>query len=391
VSAGRATLLITKRELREGVRGKTFLISTVVLLLLLAAIVALPKLVGGKTLKVATVGAPRPALAAALRTQLKALDRDLKLSTYGTAAAARTAVAQRDADAAFVAGGRVLVTRPSPDPTLVAAANAAVRQAFLPEQAKRIGITTAQARAALAPPLQLSEVSGRGADPNAEALAYFTSIVLFISVSIFGQAVLTSVVQEKASRIPEVLLSSVRPWQLLTGKVAGIGALGLAQIVLLLVAGLVADAAGWTDLPTFGRTAPLAFVCFVLGFTLYAVAYAGAGALASRIEDLTSVATPISMTMVAVYLLSFAANSNPTGGLATALTLIPVSAPFTLPGRAAQVSIPLWQYGVSFALMLIAIAVLVRVAGRVYELGLLRSGPRVPFREALQAARRATA
>jgi ABC-2 type transport system permease protein len=94
--------------------------------------------------------------------------------------------------------------------------------------------------------------------------------------------------------------------------------------------------------------------------------------------------------MLAAYLTSFAALRNPDGVLAVVLTLLPVSAPFTIPGRAAVTTIPIWQLLLAVVLMLLAIWLLVRIAGRIYELGLLRIGPRVPIREAYQAARRAT-
>ncbi|MGH3051253.1 MAG: ABC transporter permease, partial [Gaiellaceae bacterium] len=256
-------------------------------------------------------------------------------------------------------------------------------------QARAAGVTAAQARAVLAPPLRTAQVQA-ATGSGGKGFAVVTTIVLFIAVSIYGQSVLMSVVQEKASRIVEVLLATLRPRHLLAGKVAGIGALGLSQIVVLAAFAIGAGEAGLIDLPSFGSAAPLAVLWFVLGFAFYATAFAAAGSLISRVED-ASVATPISLVMLASYLLSFGQLSNPDGGLATALTLIPVSAPFAVPSRVALTHVPAWQIVVSIALMLLAIWGLVRVAGRVYELGVLRIGPRVPFAEAFRAARRATA
>ncbi len=241
----------------------------------------------------------------------------------------------------------------------------------------------------LVSPLAVAEVQPTSGS-SGKGFGLVTTIVLFIAVSVYGQSVLMSVVQEKATRIVEVLLATLRPRHLLAGKVAGIGLLGLSQIVLLAGFAIGAGAAGVIDLPSFGSTAPLAVLWFLLGFTFYATAFAAAGSLISRVED-AAVATPITMTMLASYLLSFGQLSNPDGGLATALTLIPLSAPFAVPARSALTTIPLWQHLAAVGLMLLAIWVLVRAAGRIYELGLLRTGPRVPFREALQAARRATA
>ena len=381
---------MTRREVREGIRGRQFLITTVVLVLIFGLVIGIQSFVGGNNAVPIGVGGGAPAeLAPALDAAATQLDTKVSVRHYTTAAAAHDAVAHRKVELAFVDGGRRLLVRSDTSGTASAIATAAGRTVFLPEQARSIGITTAQARAALASPLAVARVEPASGS-NGKGFGLVTTIVLFVAVSIYGQMVLQSVVQEKASRIVEVLLATLRPRHLLAGKVAGIGLLGLSQIVLLAVFAIVAGAAGAIDLPSFGSTAPLAVLWFLLGFAFYATAFAAAGSLISRVED-AAVATPITMTMLASYLLSFGQLSNPDGGLATALTLIPLSAPFAVPARAALTTIPLWQNVASVALMLLAIWALVRFAGRIYELGVLRIGPRVPFREAFQAARRATA
>jgi ABC-2 type transport system permease protein len=377
---------------REGVRGRQFMVTTVLVLVILGGIVLVSALTGSNDRVTVGLGGREPhALVRALDDAAKPLRKKVTLHRYATSAAARDAVAHRKVDVAFVSGGRVLLERKDSDATALAVAGAAGRSAFLATQARQAGITPAQARAVLASPVAVARVEpAGGAGSDATALALASTIVLFIAVSMFGQSVLTSVVQEKAGRIVEVLLAAIRPRHLLAGKVAGVGLLGLSQIALIVVAAYAARAAGLISLPALGRTAPLVVACFLCGFTLYAVAFAGAGALVSRLEDATSAALPVSLTMLAAYLVSFGQLSSPDSTLANVLTLIPITAPFALPARAALTSIPAWEYVVSFAGMLAAIWVLIRVAGRVYELGLLRSGPRVPFREALQAARRAT-
>jgi ABC-2 type transport system permease protein len=389
VSGLRPVWLVARRELREGVRGRRFLLSTALILVLLAGIVGLSAFLRkSNTVHVGIAGAAPAGLPAALDAAGKSLDAKVVLHRYASAADARDAVVHRKLDAAFVDGGHGLVVRSDAAPDAVAAAGAAARAAFLPEQARSIGITPAQARAVLATPITVTRLEpASGSGRGAESFALVTTIVLFIAVSIYGQSLLMSVVQEKASRIVEVLLAAVRPRHLLAGKVAGIGVLGLFQVALVALVALGAGLAGAIALPSIGRAAPLAIVCFVLGFTFYAVAFAAAGALVSRVEDASSVATPVTMTMLACYLAALASFSNPDGALATVLTLLPPSAPFTIPARAALTTIPVWEYPVSLALMLAAIWALVRAAGRIYELGLLRTGPRVPFREAFAALR----
>jgi ABC-2 type transport system permease protein len=389
VTAAQTVWLVTRRELREGVRGRTFLVSTALSVLLLVGVIALSAIFGNKNeVHLGVAGTVPARLVASLDAAAKPLDAHVRLNRYANAASARDAVAHRKVEAAFAAGGRRLLVRSDSSATALAVATSAARAAFLPEQARRLGIDPAQARALLAPPVTVAHVAAAaGAGSGDRTFALVATILLFLAVSIYGQSVLMSVVQEKVSRIVEVLIATIRPRHLLAGKVAGIGLLGLTQIVLLGIGAVAAAIGGVIALPSLGLVAGLALVSFLLGFVLYAVAFAAAGALVSRIEDASGAAAPVSLTMVACYLASFGALSNPDGPLATVLSMLPVSAPFTLPARAAQTAIPAWQYAVSLLLMLAAIWALVRAAGRIYELGLLRTGPRVPFREAIAGLR----
>ena len=386
MTAARSVWLVTRREVREGIRGRQFLITTIVVVLILGGVVGIQSLIGDQNKLGLAIGGAAPAqLEPELLAAAKQLDQKIAIDRYATDALARDAVVHRKVQLAFVASGRRLLVRSDTSGTAEALATLAARTVFLPAQARSAGITTTQAKAILASPLAVAQVTpARKSSGTGFALA--TTIVLFIAVSIYGQSVLMSVVQEKASRTVEVLLATLRPSHLLAGKVAGIGLLGLSQIVTLAGFAIGAGWAGLFDLPSFGSTAPLAVLWFVLGFAFYATAFAAAGSLISRVED-ASVATPVTMVMLASYLLSFGQLSKPDGGLATALTLIPLSAPFALPARSALTSVPAWEYVASFVLMVLAIWLLVRAAGRVYELALLRIGPRVPFREAFRAAR----
>lgn len=373
MSVHRTVWLVLRREVREGIRGRQFLVSTVLVLVILGGIVLVSALTGGRnTVQIGLAGPTPPALVRDLGWAARPLGTHVSLHRYRTEAAARDAVARRKVALAFAARGRTLLVRSDSDATAVALAQAAARAAFLPSQPAPYAVA------------QVEPAGGAGS--NAKALALAATIALFIAVSTFGQLVLMSVIQEKTGRVVEVLLSALRPRHLLAGKVAGIGLLGLSQVALIVVAAYAARAGGLVSLPALGSTLPLVVACFVCGFALYAVAFAAVGALVSRIEDATAATLPVSLTMLAAYLISFGQLGNPDGPLANVLTLVPLTAPFTLPARAAMTSIPAWEYPLSFALMLAAIWLLVRAAGRIYELGLLRSGPRVPFREAVQAA-----
>jgi ABC-2 type transport system permease protein len=209
-------------------------------------------------------------------------------------------------------------------------------------------------------------------------------VLLLGALSIYGQWVLVGVVEEKSNRVVELILSAVRPRHVLAGKVIGIGLLGLAQLAL--VAGLAVTllAAGVFDAPAaLGASVALVVPWFGLGFALYAVAFAAAGALASRQQDASAAGQPVTLTLVATYFAGYAAlTADPNGLLAHALTVFPVTAPLVLPARSALVGVELWEHALAVILVLGSIYALVRIAGRVYAHGLLHSGPRLAARTA---------
>jgi ABC-2 type transport system permease protein len=196
------------------------------------------------------------------------------------------------------------------------------------------------------------------------------------------------VIEERHNRVVEIVLATMRPRHLLAGKVIGIGLLGLAQLAL--VAGLAATllVAGVFDAPAgLGGSVALVIPWFALGFALYAVAYAAAGALASRQQNADTVGQPVTYTLVAMYFAGYVAVSADMHGLvANVLTVFPLTAPLVLPARSALVGVPLWEHGLAVVLVLGTIYALVRFAGRVYGRGILLSGPRLGLRAAWRLA-----
>ena len=151
------------------------------------------------------------------------------------------------------------------------------------------------------------------------------TVVLLLAITTYGNLVLTGVVEEKSSRVVEVLLARVPARNLLAGKVAGIGLLGLAQVGLTALVALAAvTAVDSVDVPAV-RGAVLAWVVvwFVLGYALYATVYGALGSLASRTEDAQSVAGPVTVVLLAAYFTSLAAIGQPDSGLGQAGLVLP--------------------------------------------------------------------
>lgn len=370
----RAIMLVARREIRERLRSRVYLISTLVMLLVVGGSTALNGVLSRKvTYRVAVTAPAPPGLAAALRRAAKPFDNaKVRLRVVASAAAGRQALEAKQVDALLLLSDDRLVFRSNIDAKAAAVADTAVRalRHHLPP-APELTTTT------LHPP---EKTAG---DAQAAA-AYFGAILLLVGLTMYGQWVVAGVVEEKNSRVVELILSTVRPRHLLAGKVTGIGLLGFVQLAL--VAGLAATllAAGAFNAPaSLGGNLALVIPWFALGFALYAVAYAAAGALASRQQDAATAGQPVTLTLVAAYFAGYVAVSiNVDGPLANILTVFPLTAPLVLPARSALGGVPLWEHATAVVLVLASIYALVRFAGRVYGQGLLHSGPRLNPRTA---------
>lgn len=384
MSAARAVRLVATREIVERVRSRGFLVSLAVQVLILGGVVLVAALSGGSDApQVGVVGTADPALSNALRGPAPGV-KALRVRSFPAPDAARAAVRRGDVDAAVVGSQLVIESDPSSD--AVGAVQAAAQRARLQAALEGAGAAGPRVRAALDPrPLRVAALQPQAADHDArKGLAFIGVILLFISIQTYGLWVATGVVEEKSSRIVEVLLSTIRPGALLAGKVLGLGLLGLGQLVVIIAAGLgAALASGAVDLPSAtGGSAALLAVWFVAGYALYSCLFAVSGALVSRQEDLQSATAPLTVLLLAGYFVAFSAISHPDGTLAHAASLVPLSAPMTMPARVLLGDVPAGEVVLSLALTAVTVALLVRVAGRVYAGAVLRMGARVRLREA---------
>jgi ABC-2 type transport system permease protein len=370
----RAITLVARREIRERLRSKVFIVATSLMLVLVAGSTALGGALSKKPSYSFGVTAPAPpGLAAALQRAAKPFDdAKVRLKVVASAAAGRQALEDEKVDALVILPQSRLVFRSSVDAKAAAVADTAVRslRRHLPP----------------APELSSSTLEAASSEPtDAEVLtAMLGASLLLGAIAIYGQWVLTGIVEEKNNRVVELMLSTVRSRHLLAGKVIGIGVLGLAQLALIGGLAALLLAVGAFDAPTsLGGSVALFVPWFALGFALYAVAYAVAGALASSTQDANSAGIPITYTLIAIYFMGYVAlSADKNGLLANLLTVFPLSAPLVLPARSALVGVPLWEHVLAVVLVFATIYALVRFAGRIYGQGLLRSGPRLGVRAA---------
>ena len=380
--------LVATREISARVRDKNFIISSVVILVLLLGTLGLQVALnsGGETTTIGVVG--DPALGAALEAQGEALDVDVDVRELDDEAAARTAVKDGDVDGALVAeSGQapVLLVEESAGGSLQAVVQGAVAQLSLAEQLSAAGLAG----------LDVPEVTVTALDPEADqdgqrvVVAIIGIGLLYGLLILFGQFVAQGVVEEKASRVVELLLATMKPWQLLAGKIVGLGLLGLAQIVVIAVVGVTgALVFDLVDIPgDLIGTAVGVVLWFVLGYAFYASIFAVAASLVSRQEDLGTVIMPTTLVLVVAFIVGIQAASDPSGTLAVITSYVPGLSPLVMPVRQASGDVALWEIALAVVLMLVAIALIVRLGGRVYAGALLRTSGRTKLREALKAER----
>jgi ABC-2 type transport system permease protein len=394
VSGVRQTWLVAVREMHERSRSRGFRASLVLMILVVVGVIVLPSALesGGDTKDVGLAGAVPAELPSAIRAQGDAVDIEARTHRYRLLAAGEEAVRDGDIDV-LVVDGRALEWRGQTDEQLQAVVTGAIQLVAVRDRAAAAGISADELLALVAPVpvdnIELGEVAGRS--PDDEAAAFVMTVLLFMAITTYGAMVLSGVVEEKASRVVEVLLARMPARNLLAGKIAGIGMLGLGQVAVTALAALVAlSMVGSVDVPAArGTVLVWVVVWFVLGYALYATVFGALGALASRPEDAQSVAGPVSVVLIAGYFVSFAAIGSPDTVWATLVSFFPLTAPLAMPNRLAMGAAAGWEPVVALALTVAAIAGLVLFGGRVYAGGILHTGPTLRLRDAWRGTRAA--
>jgi len=233
-------------------------------------------------------------------------------------------------------------------------------------------------------PLPVRSLERADGDESRRGIAVGALIALLMGVLTYGGLITGAIVEEKVTRVVELLVSTIRPAQLLAGKVAGIGAAGLIQLSAVGGAAALAALAVGGSLPAGAAvTIPGTLLWFTLGFALYGSLYAAAGSLISRLEDAQSASFPVTITILLVYFTtSFA---TPDSGLVRVLSFLPVTAPFAMLPRMAVGDAAWWEVAVSVALTAGLVVLVLRAAGRVFRGGIVRRGPRMRLTEAWAA------
>ena len=379
--------LIAGREISTRIRSKAFVISTLITVLLLVAVGVVPTLIGGWAgggggERVVTTSAQLARVVQPLASS------DAASIAVATEAQATSAVAAGDASIGLtVSGGKtVLLTNRDTSSTLISQVTSLVVADAQATALAAQGVDTAALNAAVAAAAPSQTLLGDApVDIGLTVVAFAISLLLFMQLLTYGATVAQGVVEEKQSRVVELLLSTVTARQLLIGKVIGIGAVGLVQLSIFLGTGVIsASSAGLLSVD--GETLRIAAICiawFIPGYLFYAFAYAGAGALVSRVEEIGQSTTVLTLFIMLSYIAVVIAMQDITAPWVPIVSMIPPLSAILMPMAIAAGVATWWQIAVSLGLLLLATAGVSLLGARIYRRSVLRMGARVPWREAL--------
>lgn len=347
--------LIAGREITMRLRSKAFLISTGILMLAVLASVVLGSLFGGQS---------DPAKVAVVGSAATAVEGNPALDPVPVTDEATGEQLLRDGEV------EAIISPAASDPLGVTVTG--------------LDQTPGSVVRALSVAPQVELLEPAAVDPGlAYLVAFGFGIVFFMSAITFGSTIAQSVVEEKQTRVVEILLSTVSARALLTGKVVGNSVLAFGQILaiaVLAIAGLLVTGQK-VLLGGLGSSVIWFVVFFAIGFVMLAALYAGTAAMVSRSEDIGSVTSPVMMLVMIPYFLIVFFFDDP--ALLTVMSYVPFSAPVGMPVRVFLGQAEWWEPILSLAILVLTTAVAVAIGERLYRNSLLRTGTRVPLREAL--------
>lgn len=409
MSVLRDTMVIARRELHERVKSKWFIAMTLLGPLFMIAMIVIPALIASKSVTGAKVDIVDRSgvLGEALAEELRGMNWKPRIVPSDTTYAESV---RRIRDSEI--NGFVVIPKAALEGEFIIYegdnASSQVVQIMLGDRVQRI-VQRERGRRANVSKEQLDAVLGRvnflaqlntGADKATSGLAafflgYILSFILYMVITLYGVAVMRSVVQEKTSRVMELMVAAVKPRSLMGGKILGVGAAGLIQVGVWLTMGafLLAyrneilgvfgvDTKGGPTLPPL-ETLEIAVVLayFIFGFFFYAAMYAAVGAMVSTEQETQQVQMPVTMLLVIGVLCFQVISNDPRGGPATAMTMAPFWSPLLMPMRFVLGGASLGDVAISLGILIVSTAIVIRAAAKIYRVGVLMYGKRPSLRE----------
>jgi len=381
------TWLVAQRELRTRGRSRAYLVTTVILLLAVAAGVVIPAIVarGSKPERVGIVGGPAAAMTRIVTEAGRISGTKVTVVPEPGLATAESRLRSGDLSTVLVDGTEVVVKQ---------VAFAGTGGSFPVALANLAGLTKVLG--------QLPQSTGpngfalpvRGLIPPSASLTtrltgLFTSVLLWIIIQVYGQQIAMGVAEEKQSRIVEVILATIRPIQLLVGKVLGMGLLAMLQTAATVAVFLgLGSAVGSSVVHGAAPGIVIAGAVFlIVGYAFYCTAYAAAGSLVSRQSEIGTAIVPVTLPLTLAYVLSYTVlYTNGANAFYRVLGFLPPTSPVAMPVLYAAGDVPAWQVAVSAVLLAAGTVWMTRIAATIYTRSILRTGARLRIRQVMREA-----
>ena len=399
--------LIAKREYTERVRTKGFIIATVLIPVLMGLLVFGSAYLGSKSKTASHIAivTSNAAFGADLKTQLETGKNSNMTVDVDTPSDATRAALNADLhDKSSSLAGYLWVTPPAQtgarahfaytprsagDIATQGAIEDAISSVLMREGLAQRGIASIDVDS-LTAPIKL-DTSASGNTQTAFFAAYTLFFLMYMVIMLYGMNTARSIIEEKTSRVFEVLLATIKPEQLLAGKILGVGAVGLTQVGIWMTAALVLSStslAASLGTGSHGLISASQIVFFIIyflfGFLLYSSIAAALGAMTNSEQELQQLnmflVLPLAFCMVMLFSIIRAPNST----MARVVSLIPFCSPLLMNFRISLTQVPAWEIGLSFVLMTVTILAILWVSSRIYRVGILMYGKKPNLPEILR-------
>ncbi len=406
----RDTLVIARRELLERVKSKWFAVMTLIGPLGMIAMIVIPALIargstGGTKVDIIDHSG---VLAQPLAEALAAEQWIVAITPAGTPEAADEKIRRDEINGYFLIDAAALEDGPiayrgdnATSQAVLVVLNRTVAAELFKQRARHAKLTPAQL-AAVDRKINFSYEHTTGekaasSGTGAFFVGFVLGMILYMVITLYGINVMRSVVQEKTSRVMELMVAAVKPRSLMAGKILGVGAAGLIQVGVWLAIGAVllayrAEVLGAFGIAAGGKVLPpltadevvVILVYFVGGYFFYSAMYAALGAMVSSEQDTQQVQLPVTMLLVIGFLCLQAINNDPRGGTAATMTMVPFWSPILMPVRYVLGGATLAEVAISLGILALSTALVVRAAAKIYRVGVLLYGKRPSVKELLR-------
>ena len=395
---------VIRREYLQRVRSKWFIVSTVGGPLFMVAITVLPAYFAAKgeaaDRKLAVVDRTE-VLYDRLAPRMEEAGYDVNREPWSEDIVAT--LTQRSTDGelggflvldqeTLHSGEAVLYGTDRPSPIRRVTLRSAIVQSALEAQLEGSGVDAASLLGGGELKIELLSSDGAGTDDPRFLVAYIGAFFLYMVILLYAVSVMRATLEEKTSRVVEIVISSMKPWHLMLGKILGVGAVGMTQMAVWAASGVLLASAGLPALmaarPEMSGLSQISSVLpgigllllflgfFILGFFMFSGLYAAVGAMCSTEEEAQQAQFPVIMLLIVPILFVMNVIQNPNTPLSVGLSLVPFFSPVLMWARVAGGGVPAWQIALSFLLMGLAVVAVAWVAGRIYKVGILMAGKR---------------